>query len=322
MPLLPASFFGMVLGLVGFGNGWRIAVRLWNLPAFIGEAILLAGSVLWAVLVILYVAKWLFARDAALAEVAHPVQCCFVGLVGVATMLVAGAAIPMSRDIAIIIYALGVAFTLGFGVWRSGQLWHGERDPGTSTPVLYLPLVAGNFVGGTVAGALGYPDWGALAFGTAFFAWLAIESVLLHRLYTGPALPPALRPTLGIQLAPPVVGAVSYLAVHPGAPDILAQAMLGYGLMQALLLLRLLPWIREQPFAPSYWAFSFGVTALANGSLIMTERGLGGAVATLAPWLFAGSALVILLLVLATLAKLFGGGLGIERRSLRSAAPN
>jgi tellurite resistance protein len=29
----------------------------------------------------------------------------------------------------------------------------------------------------------------------------------------------------------------------------LAHAMLGYGLLQSLLLLRLLPWIRQQPFA-------------------------------------------------------------------------
>ncbi|BDG74343.1 dicarboxylate transporter/tellurite-resistance protein TehA [Roseomonas fluvialis] len=319
MPLVPASFFGMVLGLVGLGTGWRIATRLWGLPAIVGEAILLLAAAVWAILLILYVGKWLLARDAALAEAAHPVQCCFVGLVGVATMLVAGAAIPLSRELALILYALGAVFTLAFGVWRSGQLWHGGRDGTTSTPVLYLPLVAGSFVSATVASTLGYADWGALAFGMGFFAWLAIESVLLHRLYTGPALPPALRPTLGIQLAPPVVGAISYLSVHPGPPDVMAQAMLGYGLMQALLLLRLLPWILEQPFAPSYWAFSFGVTALANASLIMTERGAVGAVPTLAPWLFGASVLVILMLVVGTLARILGSGLGLERRPLRLA---
>jgi hypothetical protein len=37
--------------------------------------------------------------------------------------------------------------------------------------------------------------------------------------------------------------------------------------MQALLLLRLLPWIMQQPFAASYWAFIFGVTALATAPL-------------------------------------------------------
>ena len=35
---VPASFFGMILGLVGLGNCWRVAAKIWHLPAWIGEA--------------------------------------------------------------------------------------------------------------------------------------------------------------------------------------------------------------------------------------------------------------------------------------------
>ncbi len=64
----------------------------------------------------------------------------------------------------------------------------------------------------------------------------------------------SLRPTLGIQLAPPVVGCVAYLGITSGQPDTSAQILL-----QALILLRLLPWLCQQPFAASYWTFTFGV---------------------------------------------------------------
>jgi tellurite resistance protein len=40
---------------------------------------------------------------------------------------------------------------------------------------------------------------------------------------------PAMRPTLGVQLAPPAVGAVAYLGVTQGPPDIFAHALIGYG---------------------------------------------------------------------------------------------
>ncbi|MBI0538619.1 dicarboxylate transporter/tellurite-resistance protein TehA [Roseomonas sp. KE2513] len=320
-PLVPASFFGIALGLVGLGGGWRLAHRVWGLPAAIGEVLLALGVLVWAALVILYAAKWLLARDAALAEIAHPVQCCFAGLTGVATMLVAAALLPLSHAAAAVLYAVGAAVTLAFALWRSGQLWRGEREPGATTAILYLPAVAGSFVTGTGAAALGFADWGQLAFGAGLFSWLAIESVLLHRLYHGPTLPVPLRPTLGIQLAPPVVGAVCYLSVTAGPPDLLAHALLGYGLLQALLLLRLLPWILEQPFTPAYWAFSFGVTALANAALIMVGRGDAGAVATLARVLFLGSNIAIGLLVVGTLALLFRGGLKLERRPLSASSP-
>lgn len=321
LPLVPASFFGIVLGLVGLGGGWRLAHRVWNLPAVIGEVLLALGVLVWAVLVVLYAVKWLLAREAALAEIAHPVQCCFAGLAGVATMLVAAALLPLSHTLAAVLYATGAVITLAFALWRSGQLWRGEREAGTTTAVLYLPVVAGSFVTGTGAAALGYADWGQLTFGAGLFSWLAIESVLLHRLYHGPAMPLPLRPTLGIQLAPPVVGAVCYLSVTSGPPDLVAHALLGYGLLQALLLLRLLPWILEQSFTPAYWAFSFGVTAIANAALIMVGRGDGGAVAILAPVLFFGANIAIGLLAFSTLVLLFRGGLKLERWPLSTPAP-
>ena len=122
-------------------------------------------------------------------------------------------------------------------------------------------------------------------------------------------MPAPLRPTLGIQLAPPVVGAVAYLSVTTGAPDLLAYAMLGYGVLQALLLLRLLRWIRQQPFAPSYWAFTFGATALAAVPLDMMERGSTGAVASIAPYIFVAANIVVALIALATLRLMWQGQL-------------
>jgi tellurite resistance protein len=63
----------------------------------------------------------------------------------------------------------------------------------------------------------------------------------------------------------------------------------GYGLFQALLLLRLVPWIMQEPFAASYWGFTFGVTALATAPLRMVGHGDTGAIARLAPYIFIGA---------------------------------
>ena len=304
IPIVPASYFGVVLGLAGLGSAWRAAHRVWDLPAIFGEALMLVAALVWAALVILYVAKWFLARSEAGAEWEHPIQCCFIGLIGVSTSLVSLAAQPYSSALAELLFFAGASFTVAFALWRTGLLWRGERDPSATTPVLYLPLVAGAFVTATAAAPLGHADWGQLAFGAGLFSWLAIESVLLHRLYTAAPLPPALRPTLGIQLAPPTVGAVAYLSVAGGSPDLFAHALLGYGLLQALLLVRMLPWILQQPFAPSYWAFTFGATALATAPLRLVEHGETGAVATLAPVLFIAANLTVGLIAFGTLRLL------------------
>ncbi len=293
IPRVPASLFGVVLGLAGLGNAWRIAHQVWGLSALWGELLMLLAGVTWTVLALGYAAKWIWAPREALAEARHPILCCFVGLVGVSTSLLAIAATPYSSALSNAMFIVGTAFTVAFALWRTGLLWRGDRDPGEITPVLYLPLVAGAFVTAIVAAGLGYPDWGRLAFGAGLFTWLAIESVLLHRLYTGTPFPLPLRPMLGIQLAPPTVGAVAYLSVSEGAPELLAHALVGYGLLQALLFVRMLPWIMEQPFAPSYWAVTFGATALASAPLRMVELGEAGAVASLAPFLFVAANLTV-----------------------------
>ena len=298
---VPASYFGVVLGIAGLGSAWRAAHRVWGLPAIWGELLMLLAVAIWAAFVLGYLAKWIFSRDAALAETEHPVQCCFVGLIGVSTSLMALNTAPYFPILAEFLFISGALYTLAFGLWRTGLLWRGGRDPNTTTPVLYLPLVAGAFVTATAAAALGYAEWGQLAFGAGLFAWLAIESVLLHRLYNFASLPPALRPLLGIHLAPPAVGAVAYLGVSGASPDLVARALIGYGLLQALLLLRMLPWIMEQPFTLSYWAFTFGATALATAALRMIELGEAGAVARLAPYLFIAGNLTVGVIALGTL---------------------
>ena len=293
LPLVPAAFFGIVLGLLGLSAAWRAGSRLWELPAFPGDALALLGTLVWATVLVLFTAKWVLAREAAQAEARDPVQCCFIGLAGVATILVSVAAMPWSGAAALALFALGTAFTLAFGVGTTGALWQGGRDPSMSTPVLYLPTVAGGFVAASAAAAHGFPIIAQLAFGAGLFSWLAIESVLVHRLYTGDQLAPALRPTLGIQLAPPAVGAVAALAVFGEAGRPLVAAMTGYAILQALVLLRLLSWIRRQPFVTGYWGFAFGATALATATLRLAETGADEGARALGGVIFGAANVVI-----------------------------
>jgi len=155
----------------------------------------------------------------------------------------------------------------------------------------------------------GYGESAQLAFGAGLFAWIAIESVIIHRLYTAPEMPAALRPTLGIQLAPPAVAAVAYLNVGSGAPDIVAHALIGYALLQAIVLLRLWPWLRAAGATPAWWGFSFGAAALPTAAIKLVAHDDSGFVATLAPWLFAAGNIVIVAIAMVTVYLLVNGRL-------------
>jgi tellurite resistance protein len=297
------------VGLLAFANTWHVGVRLWHLPPDVVQALTLSGLAAWAVLLLLYARKWMTHRADAAAELRHPVQSAFAALVPVATMLAAMALIPWSREFAEGLFALTLVAQLAVGLWLNGRMWTGGRPAELVTPALYLPSVAQSFVAAAGSAAFGWTQLGLLFFGVGMLAWLALESMILQRAALGAPLPAPLRPLLGIQLAPAVVGGGAWMSLSTGVPDVFAWLLLGYGLYQALLLLRLLPWIRAQAFAPGYWAFSFGVAALPALAMRMAERGATGFVVELAIGLFVASNVVFVILVLMTLALLGRGRL-------------
>lgn len=117
-----------------------------------------------------------------------------------------------------------------------------------------------------------------------------MSTLVMQRAVTQTSLLPATRPIQGIQIAPPVVAGLSYLALTEGPPDLFIQMLFGYGLYQALLAYRLLHWTCEGGFSAMFWAFSFGAMALTTMSLKLADR---------APYVMLWTWLSIVLFVLA-----------------------
>jgi len=283
---IPASFFAIPLGLVALGLAWQTAASIWPLPIWVPEALIWSGAALWVFLLTAYVAKWLLRRTDARAELEQPVQSCFIGLGGVVSLLASIGFSTTHGALARGCFCFGIAWTLIFAIYQTGRLWMGDGKAETLTPILYLPTVAGAFVSAGACAAMGYADWGKLAFGGGLFTWFAIESVVLYRLYTATPILPAQRPVMGLQFAAPAVGAVAYLSVGGGAPDIFVYALIGYALLQALILIRLLPWLVQAGLTPVWWSFSFGAASLPTAAMKLVAHRDTGSIAALAPYLF------------------------------------
>jgi tellurite resistance protein len=310
---LPASFFGMVLGFSGLGQAWRVAVPLWGMPHWIGEGLLLLAALVWLALLISYVIQALHNPMVVRSEFQHPVQGSTPALLAIATLLIALAALPYSRPLAYILTTAGIFWHLSFSLWHTGILWQGGRDALDTAPTLYLPTVAGNFTSAAALGGLGHADWGWLFLGVGVFSWLALESLVIQRLWHTTAVPVQQRPLLGIQFAPPVVCAMAWLVLTPGSTDHWLLMLWGYGLFQLLLGIRLGSWLGAQPFSPSYWAYTFGVAAATVTGLKLALAGVGAAQILAIP-VFVGANLFIGYLAVRTVHLL------LTRRLLQRSA--
>jgi tellurite resistance protein len=255
---IPSSLFSVVLGLSGLGQAWRAAASLWHLPHLVSEFILFTAALVWLGLLTGYIFHAVRHPARTAEEFRNPVAGSTPALLGISTLLISLAALPYSRPTAWVLVVAGIAWHILFSVWHTSTLWQGGRSSVDTVPTLYLPTVAGNFTCAAGLGALGETSWAWLFFGAGLFSWLALESLIIRRLWHDTPLQVAQRPLLGIQFAPPVVCASALLLIAPDSAHEWTLMLLGYGLFQMLICLRLRSWLTEHPFGSLWWAFSFG----------------------------------------------------------------
>jgi len=301
---LPAGYYGMVLGTIGMGFAWRYASTIWPVTRWPGEILVTLAMIIWGLLTVAFITRAVRFPRSVLAEMRHPVMSSFVSLFPATTMLVAIGFVPWYRPLALVLFSVGVVVQLGYAAWQSAGLWRGKHPEEATTPGLYLPTVANNFISAMACGALGFHDAGLVFLGAGVFSWLSLEPVILQRLRSAGELPAAMRTSLGIQLAPALVACSAWLSVNGGEADTFAKMLFGYGLLQLLFTLRLMPWYLSQPFNASFWSFSFGVSALATTGLHLGQSSPSGFFHAIAIPLFIFTNAIIALLVRADKATL------------------
>ena len=294
LPIAPASFFAMTLGLAETGNAWRNATALWNLPAYFGEVLegLAVLSFLWWLP--LYCNKWIQHRKVALLEFNDPVQSSFIALIPESVILMALALHPYSQNSAISLFWIGSVFNLIYGAYRLSKLWIQERQSEQTTPSLFLTFTASILVNALAGGLLGYTNYGFMLLGIGTVSWLIMDSVITQQLTVG-GLEVKTRNFMGIYMAPTVVLFVAYQVLAGQTASIpLTYALMGYALFIFVSLIFALKWLREQAFAPGYWAYTFGIATLSQGLSLFALKANDSVVTGLALVIFCFTNILVL----------------------------
>lgn len=303
---LPISYFSITLGLFALGLAWRQFEHALQLSASVSNVILISTSIIWFLFIFMYLAKLLFSREQVKNEFLNQIQCCFFSLLPITLMLFSLSILPTMPYLAASLITVGTVAQLLFSAYRAAGLWRGGQAFEASTPILYLPTVAANFVSAIALNALALPEYAMLFFGMGMISWVTLEPAILQRLRNATTVAENLRPILGIQLAPAFVGANAYLHIVAGKMDYFALVLIGYGLLQLLFLIRLLPWIVQRSFKISLWAFSFAAAAMATVGVYLLDTTAFNLTA-LGYLLFIFGNFIIGLLILGTLIQLFKG---------------
>jgi tellurite resistance protein len=271
-PKIPLNFFGMPFGLAGLGEAWATAARYHHAPRIVGEIILLLSAVAWLVVLGAYLRHLVRDRTVIGKDLLDPIAAPFASLALITPILLASLGLyPHAETSGRVVTDVFVTLTVLLGGWFTGQWIYGSVDLDTFHPGYFLPTVAGGLIASAGAAAVGQQRLAEVMFGLGLICWIVLGSIILGRLLFRPMLPPALQPSLAIEVAPAAVASLAWFEIHGDEITMVPAVLAGYGLLMLIAQLRLLPMYLRLPFMPSTWAFTFSWAAVATTGFVWLQ---------------------------------------------------
>jgi tellurite resistance protein len=261
------NLFGIAYGLAGLAVGWRYTAQAGLAPAIVADILFVVAALVWLGLLAGYLAQVARRPGRWRAELAHPAFGPFVSLIPIVGMLLAIGLLPSSPAAGRWLLGVFTVATIALGGWMAGQWIVEGFEPEQLHPGYVLPTVAGGLIAAIGAALAGWSGLAQTFFGLGLVSWLILEAIIVSRLYLRGPLPVPLRPTLAIEVAPPALAGLAYLAITHGTVDAVAFVLGGYTLLAVMVQLRLIGLYRKLPFALGFWAFAFPYAAVATFTL-------------------------------------------------------
>ena len=288
----------------GFAPGWFAAVMgsgvlaltthslALDWPLLAGPAMVLhwLNSLLFVVLTVPWLTRWLRFRPAAMQTLQHPVQANFYPTFSIALLVLAAQWLVFTPYVAValVLWWLGVGLHFAFSFAVLFYIFRGEQVTLEHvTPAQFIPavgLVVMPLAGGPLLQYMdgAWREWAltlnAIGLGAGSMMYLGLLGLTLHRKYLHKPAAGILTPTVWIHLAPIGVIPVSLMNLldqlpFPAAREAATVLMLllwGFGvwwLVMAMLLTLAARAAGQLPFALSWWGFTFPVGAFVGESL-------------------------------------------------------
>jgi tellurite resistance protein len=270
----PVGLFAIPVGIFALAGAWhRAAVFGWQMPTLeIAGVLAWSGVLLLGVFLALYLAKCLRYPHTVRTEFTHPLAGSLMALIPVALLLCAVYFGEPAHAgwLALVLCALALQAVIAVRV--VAMLTTASIPVAAVTPALYIPPVAGGLVGAMALSTLAYPGWAALLFGMGLASWGLLEVRVLNRLFEG-VMPEALRPTIGVELAPPAVATLATAVIWPHLPGDVLIIGLGLSAGPIVTVMARYKWWSRVPFAIGFWSFSFPLAALSGAVIEVVRRG-------------------------------------------------
>jgi C4-dicarboxylate transporter/malic acid transport protein len=288
------GWFAAVMGTGVLALTTRSLGLRWPVLSGVAEVLHGFNSVLFVLLAMPWLYRWLRFPSAAIQTLHHPVQASFYPTFSIALLVLAAQWLAFSPciELALTLWWLGVILNFSFSFAVLFIIFRGEHvGLDHVTPAQFIPavgLVVMPLAGGPLLAHMdgAVREWALtiniIGLGAGSMMYLGLFGLTLHRHYLHKQAPGMLTPTVWIHLAPLGVIPVSLMNLleqlpYPAVRETGTVVMLffwGFGvwwLVMASLLTLSARLAGQLPFALSWWGFAFPLGSFVAESLRLSQ---------------------------------------------------
>ncbi len=263
---VPVSLFAAVMGISGLGLAWRKSAPVLGLAPWLGEVLIFAGVLVFALIAAAYGLKIARAPQAMHDEANDLKQVAFFATVPLSLQLLAAGALPMDQAVATLMWVTGTAsqfFLLLIILMRWMQGGHPRR---IFQPSLFLPT-AGLLLGPATGYQLGFIELGWMMFTLGLLLWMLFLVMLFERLFFDMPLTDEELPLLALPVTPPALAFMSYVALNQHMIDGFARFLFYTMVLFLILALAHAGRFARLRFSLAWWSFTFPAGAAAGAAM-------------------------------------------------------
>ncbi|AHJ12007.1 SLAC1 anion channel family protein [Sulfurospirillum multivorans] len=310
LKFFPIMMYATVMGMSGLTIMYQKAALWLGFSALIGEGLMAITTLLFGVISVIYITKFLKYSAAVKKEFSHPVRINFFAAVSISMLMLAIIYKEHYPSVAAFFWYPGAVLhfyltmhTISFWINNNQELDH-------SNPAWFIPIVGNVLI--PVAG-VGFASQGVLLyfFSTGIFFWVILFAILLNRIIFHHQMANKFMPTMFILIAPPAVGFLAYVKIYE-VIDTFAMILFNLALFFTFLIAFMYKNFIKIKFFISWWAFVFPVAAMAISTMLMYHQTQDIPLLVLAYTMIVVTSVIITIVIYQTLIHMQKGDICVQ----------
>ncbi len=264
----PVNFLAVLLGLMGYSLALQKAEHALHFPVSVYSPFLYFTLFLFAVFILIYLAKCITYPQEVQNEWNHPIKINFYPILAKLFLILGIIYLPLNMQLSKYFWITGALLQLFFSVVIM-YIWirHTKFEIHHLNPAWFIPIV-GNVLVPIAGSQHGFIEISWFFFSIGIVMWITLFIIVFNRIIFHHPLPNKLIPTFFILFAPPAIACIAYVNLT-GSIDPFSKVLYYIALFLLIIVFSQFNLYSKLQFYISWWAYTFPTVAFTVATMLM-----------------------------------------------------